>query len=319
MKYDLDKIPLFESIKESKKILISGAGGGYDIFCGIPIYIFLKKQGKDVILGNLSFSMLDTVTKKRISENLVEITSESDGIDHYFPEKYLCEWFKTNGENVSIYGFHRTGAIPLIDSYKTIVERENVDTVILVDGGTDSLMKGDEFRLGTPQEDVCSIAAVDELNIEHKYLLCLGFGVDTFHGISHGLFLENVAELVKKKQFLGTFSLLPNMEYSEKYLEASNYVFSRMPNHKSIVSSSVLSSIYGEFGDYHSTERTRGSKLWINPLMSIYWCFHLEGVAGNCLYLNRIKKTKKNFEVLETIYTFQSTLPKLRGWEDIPL
>jgi hypothetical protein len=37
--------------------------------------------------------------------------------------------------------------------------------------------------------------------------------------------------------------------------------------------------VAGQFDDYHATHRTRGSKLFINPLMTLYWCFRLDPVA----------------------------------------
>jgi hypothetical protein len=41
-----------------------------------------------------------------------------------------------------------------------------------------------------PEEDMSSIAAVDVLEVERKYLVCLGFGVDSFHGVCHSHALE---------------------------------------------------------------------------------------------------------------------------------
>ena len=48
----------------------------------------------------------------------------------------------------------------------------------------------------------------------------------------------------------------------------------------SIVAASILTSIEGKFGDEHwkGNARTRGSKLFINPLMSMYWAFDNHGV-----------------------------------------
>jgi hypothetical protein len=316
---NLDNIPIFDALKNSKRILISGAGGGFDIFCGLPLFLCLKNMGKDVLLANLSFSDLESVTQNRLSKDLVKITADSDGSSFYFPEKYLCEWFRLHDHEASIFGFHRNGVVPLTNAYKFLITKESIDTVVLVDGGTDSLMKGDEIGLGTPYEDMCSIAAVDELSIPNKFLICLGFGVDVYHGVSHGLFLQNVAELTQKGQFLGTFSLLPQMECAQQYRDASNYVFNKMPNNKSIVTSSILSSIAGEFGNYHATERTSGSMLWINPLMSIYWCFYLDGIARNSLYLDRIKKTTGFHEFSEKLKQFRLSTIKLREWENIPL
>lgn len=61
-----------------------------------------------------------------------------------------------------------------------------LDTIILCDGGTDSLMFGDEVELGTPFEDSMNMAAVSLCSsVAHKYLLCVGMGIDTFHGVCH--------------------------------------------------------------------------------------------------------------------------------------
>jgi hypothetical protein len=91
----------------------------------------------------------------------------------YFPEGYLSRWFRARGEEVPIYCFLRTGVIPLRESYEKLVGRLNVDTIVLVDGGTDSLMRGDEEGLGTPHEDMASIAAVSRLAVAQTFLACL--------------------------------------------------------------------------------------------------------------------------------------------------
>jgi len=37
-------------------IFIAGAGGGFDVFSGLPLYFGLRAAGKKVTLANLSFS-----------------------------------------------------------------------------------------------------------------------------------------------------------------------------------------------------------------------------------------------------------------------
>jgi hypothetical protein len=197
------------------------------------------------------------------------------------------------------------------------VEELSIDTIILIDGGIDSLLRGDEIGLGTPHEDVTSIAAVDELNLERKFLVCLGFGIE--RGISHAHFLENVADLIKKGGFLGTFSLLQEMPEVQKYRDASEYVFQQMPEKVSIISSSILSALAGNYGDYHVTPRTQGSKLWINPLMSLYWCFRFSEVAREIVYLEVIKQTETFTDILFLMEGVQSRMKHLRRWENIPI
>jgi hypothetical protein len=315
----LDQGLVLDRLRPAQRVLIAGIGGGYDVFCGLPLFFHLRKCGKTVRLANLSFTDLQRVDGRKLAWAAVEVNAESSGPEYYFPEKYLCEWFRSRGEDVSIQCFHRTGVLPLAEAYSAVTQEYGIDTVVLIDGGTDSLMRGDEPDLGTPQEDIASIAAADSLELERRFLVCLGFGVDTYHGVSHGCVLENVAALAREGAFLGAFSLLAETEEAELYRQAAEFTFSRMPGHVSIVSSSILSAIAGEFGDHHATERTRGSKLWINPLMSLYWAFSVEGVARRCLYLDSVRGTESYYELSRAIATFRSALPGTREWERIPL
>lgn len=78
--------------------------------------------------------------------------------------------------------FDRSGVKPVRESYQAVCDMLHIDTVIVVDGGTDSLMTGtcvragslcskpsefallgNESGLGTPVEDMMTIAAVSDL------------------------------------------------------------------------------------------------------------------------------------------------------------
>ena len=137
--------------------------------------------------------------------------------------------------------FTRTGVQGLAEAYQKVVEREKIDTIIVCDGGTDSLMFGNEPGLGTPQEDMTTIAAVNSLkSVNQKFLFCIGLGVDCFHGVVHDSFLENVATLQKQGGYFGSFSLTNDMSEAQKFKEI--YLASLPLN--SIVSSSILSGIF---------------------------------------------------------------------------
>ena len=111
----------------------------------------------------------------RLTPALVRITADSTGAGEYFPEKYLCQWFREKQKaEVDVYCFQGCGVKILLQGYRALVEHLSPDTIILVDGGTDSLMRGDEDGLGTPCEDISSILAVNELDLPRKYLSCLG-------------------------------------------------------------------------------------------------------------------------------------------------
>jgi len=314
---NLDSIPLLENLESARRVLVSGAGGGFDVFCGLPLYFHLRDRGKDVFLGNLSFSDLSRVHGESPAGAVRRVRADSVGLDDYFPEKYLCQWFERFGQEVEILCFLRTGVAPLVDAYEAVVRELDLDAVVLVDGGMDSLMRGDERSIGTPEEDLASIAAVAALDLKRKYLACIGFGVDAFHGVDSYLLLENVAALIKERGYLGCFPILPAMPEARLYAEAIRYVRERMPGFPSIVSTSILSATVGEYGDHHETERTRGSTLWINPLMSLYWCFEVDAVAGRCLYLDAIRNTTSFHDLSLAIGEFRDNLPGMRAGRDV--
>jgi hypothetical protein len=315
-------LPFFDELEKAQNILLAGAGGGFDIFSGLPLYFGLKAEGKQVHLANLSFSFLPPIqiTKEdRLSPSLLKATADTPLFTDYFPEKFLSQWFREQGEEVPVYCFERTGVKPLLASYKALVETLSLDTIILVDGGTDSLMRGDEAGLGTPQEDISSIVSVNELPIERKMLACLGFGVDSFHGVCHAHFLEAVAELIRNKGYLGMFSLVDQMQEAQLYKKATDFVCKSMPYDISIVSSSIISAIDGNYGNHHVTPRTRNSKLWINPLMSVYWCFKLSAVAERILYREAMKGTDKYTDVDDVIKEFRKSCRNIRPRQEIPV
>jgi hypothetical protein len=317
------RLPFFDAIADAKTVLLAGAGGGYDIFTGLPLYFGLRAAGKTVHLANLSFSHLYASNGRRIGEALVEVRHRTEGSLRYFPEKHLADWFhEERGEDVPIFGFDRVGARPVTAAYKNLVAHlGGVDAVILVDGGTDSLMRGDEPDLGTPQEDIVSLAAADALEgVSTKLLVSIGFGVDTFHGVCHGLWLENAAALIREGAYLGAWSVMREMPEAQEYLRAVEFVHARMFNHPSIVSSSIVSAIEGHFGNHHASYRTEGSELFINPLMSLYWAFRLEPVVQRNLYLEMLRDTETFMDVTLAIEKFRSgTLERRREWRDLPM
>ena len=315
------EIPFLHELAFAQRVLVAGAGGGYDVFCGLPLYFALRDAGKQVWLANLSFTSLESCAGKRRTPALLEIDADSGtpGLINYFPEGYLTRWFRERGDEVSVFCLHRTGVAPLREAYERLLAELQFDTLILVDGGTDSLMRGDEDGRGTPHEDVASLAATHELPIPRKLLACLGFGVDAFHGVSHYHYLEAVAELIREGAYLGAFSLTADMPTVELFRQATQYVFARMPHHPSIVNSSILSAIAGHYGDHHATDRTRGSELWINPLMALYWCFYLEPVARRVQYLDAMKQTETMSDVVVVLARWLATRPEVREARPIPL
>jgi len=311
------KLPFLEALQPCQRILIAGAGGGFDVVAGVPLFEYLRAQGKEVFMASLSFSDLPKAKGRKVGYNVLEILPDSGGDEEYFPERYLSQWYADRNQQVPVYSYKASGPMVMVEIFQDLVKELQLDTLILVDGGTDILMRGDEPGLGTPLEDMCSLAAADMLELPHKFVLNLGFGIDTFHEVCHAYVLEAIADLTKTGDFLGAFSLLPGMPEFEALVQSVDYICGRMPGKESIVMTSVVAAGQGHFGDYHPTPRTEGSKLFINPLMSMYFCFKLEGLAKRCLYLDYLKDKYGRWEVHRGICNFLGTIEP-REWISIP-
>lgn len=316
--YQLGQSPFLDRLSQARHVLLAGAGGGFDVFSALPLLMLLRARGVRVSLANSSFTSLGEVSGRRLTPHCVEVTTNSDGPARYFPEGYLTRFLELRGMPTPVFAFEKTGARPLLTSYRAIQQEFGFDCVVLVDGGTDILMRGDEAGLGTPQEDVTSLAAVSQLSDVDSLVCCLGFGIDRFHGVCHAHFLRNVAALSQTGGYLGTLALLPQMPEAQLLCEAIAFTNERMPAAPSIVGNSIASAIEGEYGDVHRTSRTSGSKLWINPLMSLYWAFDLQRVAERCLYLDAVRLTHSIWDVNVIIEAFRKDIDRL-PWEDIPV
>jgi len=320
--------PFFDELSDCKRIMIAGCGGGYDFFSGLPLFFGLEKAGATCFLANVAFTNESFISQTEIiSPGCYKVTSNSRrsnqtwnlSTEIYWPELYVSHWFKEKeNRDVPVYMFIGCGVKTLNEAYKILVETLQLDAIILADGGTDSLMFGNEHDLGTPTEDMTSIAAVHQLTgLKKKFLVNLGFGIDCFHGVNHSLYLENMSMLSKIGGFLGCFSLHYSMDEAKKFEE----IYTTSIPENSIVCSSILSSVKGEFGNYHSPytrERTLGSHLYICPLMSIYFTFSLGIVAEHILYLHLLYGTKSLGDVRTIIHNFRNQLPRKRDPKVIP-
>ena len=311
-------LPFFSELDGARSILIAGAGGGFDVFCGLPLYTALKRAGRTVHLANLSSGALGFCDAENPVPGLWRITSTT-AATKYFPEMHLSAWLSKHYGETPIFAVAPEGARPVIQAYQWLTRTLQLDAIVLVDGGTDSLMRGDEAGLATPEGDAVSLLAAHALDsVPRKLLVCLGFGIDAHGGVCHAHFLENVAALTAEDAYLGAWSLVRGSEEFQLYRDACEFTFARLPNLPSIVNSSILAAVGGSFGDVHPTKRTEGSKLFLNPLMGIYWSFRLDGVARRNLYLDRIRQTETAAEVALEIEKFRDALPSIRPWTTIP-
>ncbi|MGW0706138.1 DUF1152 domain-containing protein [Streptomyces sp. NPDC002643] len=313
--YSLQQPALFTRLTEAERIVVAGAGGGFDVYAGLPLAFALRSAGKRVHLANLSFSELHGLNREVwVADDVAAIAPDTVTRGGYFPEHTLARWLDLHRMPSTVYAFPRTGVAPLRDAYRALIEHVGgVDAIVLVDGGTDILMRGDEHGLGTPEEDMATLGAVAGLDeVPQRLVACLGFGVDAHHGVNHSLVLENLAALDRADAYLGAFSLPRDSPEGALYLDAVAHAQHCTPDHPSIVNGSVAAAVRGDFGDVHFSERTRGGELFINPLMALYFCVDAVGLARRNLYLDRLENTALMRQISSIINEFRDELPRQR-------
>lgn len=318
--FTLAEPPLFTRLKDRERVLIAGAGGGFDIYAGLPLAIALWRAGKQVHLANLSFVGIDRLPPRDLLRpGTAAVVPDSGGPSAYFPERSLSRWLEANGFPATVFAFQRTGVRPLVSAYRSLVGLLRPDALVLVDGGTDILLRGDEAGLGTPEEDMTSLAAAAELDIPTKLVVSLGFGVDAYHGVCHSHVLENLAALERESGgYLGALSIPRDSPEGRMYLDAVAHAAAETPDRPSIVNGSVAAALRGEFGNAPIDDRTSGSELYINPLMGVYFAVELGALAERHLYLRELRKTRTAWDVSRVIAEFRAGQEEVRARQAFP-
>jgi len=81
---DLFRLP--SELENSRRILVAGAGGGYDIYAGLPIYQRLHTLGKEVFLASLSSTNLAGTDAQVLSRALYAVEPTTKGENSFFPD-----------------------------------------------------------------------------------------------------------------------------------------------------------------------------------------------------------------------------------------
>ncbi len=316
-------LPVLEQLSSSKNILIAGTGGGFDVLIGLPLFFTLRERGKTVHLANFTscdFNIVQKVSHPAVLAPGLVIGARGrvDLPISYFPEGYLAQWFaEIMHEDATIWMFAKTGAAPLAEGYARLTTHLGIDTLILVDGGVDSLMRGDEEWAGTLVEDGITLTAVASLPIPTKLLVCLGFGSEIEEMVGHHHVLENMAAFAKEEAFLGSCALLPQMEAFQRYEAAMRYIWQQPDHRKGHIHTRIIPAVHGEFGDYHLDSSDRPVPLLISPLLSLYWFFDANAVIRRNLFLDVIKSTKAIEEAFRNYERLRQTF-KIRPRRSIP-
>lgn len=317
-------LSLVMDLKKSDNILIMGMGGGYDVFAGLPIYFTLESMGLSVNLASFTHSDFKSTSNYTeiipMASGCVGVTGNIKQASTNFPEMYLSGWFRdVKEQDVTVWTFKRDQSVAeYTKSLQVLVDHLGIDTIILIDGGVDSIMVGDEEGSGTMLEDTLTLAAVKNVDIPRKFLSCVGFGTEIEENLSHYLALENIANITKQGGFYGTCSLVDYMNCFKEYKSACENAWNQ-PNHrKSHVQTRIVPSAEGEFGDYHIFPMEKKMDIFVSPLTSMYWFFNAEAAIYNNVIIPVIEEKDTFFELVQVgVPMIKNHI--IRNRKDIPL
>jgi len=290
----------------NRRVLLAGAGGGSDVFGALPL-AYEWQRTCQVHLANFSA--------------LAEGFDVRPAIPADHPEGKLAAVL-----GLPVHVFGKAGFKTLKAGYEKVVQEHGIDTIILLDGGVDSLMRGDEEGCGTLLQDTLSLGVVDSLDIPTKVLACVGFGTETEEGVCHYRALENIAALTKDGGFLGACALTQNMDAFRYYEDVCRRIFA-MPGGRSHIHTRVIPAVHGEFGRYEMYDDVDAcldllSEMppFVSPLAPIYWFFDVAAVARRSLLIPAFLNTVTYAEV-DAIHAemYPSLKAKARTNRIIPL
>lgn len=277
-----------------RHVLVAGCGGGFDFVHGLLLYPELRRLGKRVHFLSHSFAPVTSYSGEApvvFEEPPVLVRSVTAATGHavdYAPEVHLCSFLderEPEGRPHSVFASKaRDFAVPVLTRlYRHIVAELSIDAVIVVDGGTDSLVAGDEPGLGDPVEDAVSVQAAAALaEVPLRVLLCAGMGVDRHNGVSDAATLRAVAELTRDGGFLGALAVEPDSDAHRFHADAIRHIGGRQQA-RSVVSHSIVDATRGYFGRGSRPGRVAPATVFLTPLMALLFAFDVVPVAARSL------------------------------------
>ena len=316
-----------------RTVLLCGCGGGFDFVHSLTLYPELRRLGKTVVIGSYSFGNPAKISGavpvfEQDGATAVRVTAANVADSHYGPEVHVCSYldavYPASAPHFVYAYYARAFTVPtLARLYRQFIAAHSVDAIVLVDGGSDSLMVGDEEGLGDPIEDAVSVAAVASLpGLRAKVLIVVGLGTDRYNHVSDAASLRAVAELTRAGGFLGAVSLEPSAPGSVFYRGCLEHIYERQ-RFRSVLAGTIDSAIQGWFGrdavPPALEQRVQPGELFFWPLMAVLWGFDIEAVAKRSLIGSWIRDCRSVPQCHAKFYQGRSALgARLRSIENLP-
>lgn len=318
---------------EVKTVLLAGCGGGFDFVHGMLLVPELARLGKRVVIGSYSFGEPEAIGGDAPvvfdDDGVIarRITPASVAPPHYGPEVHVASFLDERlpaGAPHAVYAYYaRSFTVPrLTRLYAQLVREHAVDLIVIVDGGSDSLMRGDEEGLGDPIEDCVSVTTVAGLTGVDRLLLTVGLGADRYNHVSDAASLRAVAELTAAGGFLGAVAFTPDDLAFRFYRDCLDHLDARQ-EFRSVLAGAIVTAGEGHHGrdvvPPRLASRVRPGELFLWPLMPVLWGFDPVRVAERSLMSSWIRDQPTVVACHAAIAAGRAALgDRLRTVEDTP-
>jgi len=283
-------------------VILSGCGGGCDVFGTVLLLHNLKDVAKEVVLVSLSFTsdLLLENYGQRVTPYMFRVDPGNfiteDG-QTYFPEADLA-----NAVGKPVFALSRDATVSqIVKAYHAIFKLYQCKVpkaIFLVDGGCDVLLTGDETGLGTPAEDMLHLRAMQDLPAQHKAVVAIGLNVDCGHGVVQDELDERVEALRQSGAVLFEQFLTIEREDAAHYCQ----VMSECNLSGTVVQSLTKAAIEGHRGLYTKDVDYKKAGRSLVPLTdqtATLFGFDFEQVAAGVKYLSRLTASSDTMAVCE--------------------
>ncbi|MBL1076550.1 hypothetical protein JK358_19310 [Nocardia sp. 2] len=79
--------PALHRLRDSERVLIAGARGGFDLLSGLPLAFALHERQKTVFLANLTFTPVTRTDAPQVAPGVFAVDAATTGSPAYFPER----------------------------------------------------------------------------------------------------------------------------------------------------------------------------------------------------------------------------------------
>lgn len=216
------------------KTLVLGIGGGYDLYTALPWYLSLTPEQQSLcVLANYSFAE----DLHQNSQYIVPIDSSvtrTEKNKSYFPEHDLAKFL-----NSTVYAIRLIPCPLLINELKTFTQTHQIKQIYMFDGGTDSILFGDETLWGSPLEDSQTVLACYKLDLPCR-LFVSALNIDDCD-------TQGYLRHWKSSNNSNKFKLGPELKGWDQYVRIVQSL-----EYPSIIQESIIAAGQGHRGEYRN-------------------------------------------------------------------